>query len=441
MGLLMLLTFFGMGTYRNMPYKIEGDGKYYYQYLVSVVQDHDLDFSNNYRQALYPWMRVPMDNYSLGQRISPVTGLPSNIFSSGPAIMWAPFFLLSFIVGQFLNLLGLGLDLSPWGRFMQYGTMLAGVVYGWLTLKMLYALVQPYASQAATLLALLLLSIATPFLYYAAIESSMSHVYDVFVYTLLLRLILRARSQQYSLSALWPVGLVAGLSVLVRTQNLPSVALIGLWLCIDHYLLTKRPLSWAMIAAGLAFGVGMSPLPLINYTLFGQLWLVPQGAGFMQWANPQIIDMLVSWRNGFFSYHPVYLVALAGFGMFLKQQFGQTNTLRWFWLTVLGVFVVQVYINACVMDWWSGHSYGQRRLLSSLPLFVLGLACGIDWLRAQYAGAYKRWALPATLLICGAWTYLMLIHIFIWNYEEPHNIYTWMLYTAPYKLLDYFGWL
>lgn len=435
----MLLTYFGMGTYRNMPYKIEGDGKYYYQYIVSVWQDHDLDFSNNYRQPLYPWMQVPMDNYSLGQRISPDTGLPSNIFSSGPALMWAPFFLLSLLLGQVLNLLGAGLDLHPWGRFVQYGTMLAGVAYGWLTLRMLYDLMRAVASEAATVLASLLLTFATPFLYYTSIESSMSHVYDVFCYTLLLRLILRARANHYAVRPLLAVGLVAGLCVLVRTQNLPSVALIGLWLCIDHYGLTKRPLSWALIGAGLAFGLAMSPLPYVNYTLFGQVWLVPQGAGFMQWANPQVLDMLISWRNGFFSYHPLLLVALVGFVAWLRGQFRAQTSQRWFWLVVSLVFVVQVYINACVMDWWSGHSFGQRRLVSSLPLFALGLAWAIAWLQERYRRSFERWAIPVGVGICGVWTYLMFIHIFIWNYEEPHNIYAWMLYTAPYKLLDYFG--
>ena len=47
--LFLTLSYFCFGTFKNWPYKIESDGKYYYQYLVSGYYDHDFDFSNNYR--------------------------------------------------------------------------------------------------------------------------------------------------------------------------------------------------------------------------------------------------------------------------------------------------------------------------------------------------------------------------------------------------------
>lgn len=434
---LMLLAYFGMGTYRHLPYKIEGDGKYYYQYLVSGFYDHDFDFSNNYRQTPYPWMATELDNYQLRNEVSPVTHLPKNIFSTGPALLWLPTFLLTYLLAHLLHLVGFDVDLNPWGQFFQYGVMLASVLYGWLTLRLLYQLLRRYFDEKISLWTLLLFTFLTPFFYYAVVESSMSHVYDLFAYALLISLILKSRETSY-VQWLPSVGAAAALCVLARTQNVPTIMIIGAWLFVDYGLITRRWVSLKLLIALLTFIVCLLPLPLMNLYLFGDIWIVPQGAGFMQWANPQLISLLFSWKNGFFSYHPVLLGALVGFGIWLAKPPSDTVGQRWFWVVVLLGFVGQVYVNACVLDWWSGHSFGQRRLISSYPLFVLGLGWVLNYLKTYWRPVFSRWITPISVLLCGMWVYLMLIHIFIWNYEEPHNIFVWMFYTAPTKLLAYF---
>lgn len=30
--------------------------------------------------------------------------------------------------------------------------------------------------------------------------------------------------------------------------------------------------------------------------------------------------------------------------------------------------------------------------------------------------------------------YLTYIHVFLWSYEEPHNIFAWMFYYAPQEI-------
>ncbi|MFN8357235.1 MAG: glycosyltransferase family 39 protein [Spirosomataceae bacterium] len=435
---LMLLAYFGIGTYRHLPYKIEGDGKYYYQYLVSGFYDHDLDFSNNYRQPKYDWMATELDNYQLRDMVNAQTKRPANLFSTGVAILWLPFFLLAFILSHVFHAVGLDIDLNPWGKFFQYTVMLASVVYGWLTLRLWYEIAKHFFDKQLVIIALWLISFLSPFFYYAAVESSMSHVYDVFAYTLLLWCIVRSRQTNYTQYLPW-VAVAAAVSVLVRTQNAPSIALMGVFVWIDYYRITKHWLSARLLITAFVFLLCILPFPLTNLYLFGKPFTVPQGSHFMIWDNPQLLNLLFSWRNGFFSYHPLLLVGFIGYGAWLYQRFQQKDTLRWLWLVMMMAFLGQVYVNACVIDWWAGHSFGQRRLLSSLPLFVLGLCWVID-------AANRRWNLlihtatsPTLLLLCGLGIYLMFIHIFIWNYEEPHNIYTWIFYTAPTKLASYFG--
>ena len=52
MSIYLVVIFFSFGTNRNRSYKIESDGKYHYQYVISLYLDNDIDFTNNYRLGL-----------------------------------------------------------------------------------------------------------------------------------------------------------------------------------------------------------------------------------------------------------------------------------------------------------------------------------------------------------------------------------------------------
>ena len=434
----MALAYFGIGTYRHLPYKIEADGKYYYQYLVSGFYDHDFDFTNNYRQPKYKWMATELDHYLLRDMVNPETHRPVNLFSTGVAILWTPFFVVVYTLANLLSWIGFDIDLNPWSKFFQYGVMLSSLFFAWLTLRMFRDILQQYFDKQVLVISLILVVFLSPFFYYAAIESSMSHIYDVFSYTLLLWLIFKARQENYQ-AGLWKIGMAAALCILVRTQNAPTIALLGLMLWFDYYQVTKRWVSVPLFVALFAFLVSIAPFPLTNLYLFGKLFAVPQGSHFMLWGNPQLLNVWFSWRNGFFSYHPLLLVGLVGYVGWVTQMFRQHHPLRYWWLTLLVAFLVQSYINACVIDWWAGHSFGQRRLLSSLPLFVVGIGNVIAQLRKYSPVVFNKYSLPVSLGLSSLGIYLMLIHIYIWNYEDPHNIYEWMVYTAPVKILTYFG--
>ena len=59
---------------------------------------------------------------------------------------------------------------------------------------------------------------------------------------------------------------------------------------------------------------------------------------------------------------------------------------------MLFTFAIHTYLNAAVLDWWGGHAFGQRRLLSCLPLFALGLAHIADAVLRRGV-AWGRWLL------------------------------------------------
>ena len=114
---------------------------------------------------------------------------------------------------------------------------------------------------------------------------------------------------------------------------------------------------------------------------------------------------------------------------------------RWFLWTLLGSFLVQVWANASTRDWWGGagpegHSFGQRRLLSSLPLFVLGLAFLLEKVRRRSGDRFTRPVLAMAAVTMALGFYLVLIHVFVWSYDEPHDVFRWMFVKIPSRVVE-----
>lgn len=101
----------------------------------------------------------------------------------------------------------------------------------------------------------------------------------------------------------------------------------------------------------------------------GTFLTIPQGGGFMHWTEPRIAEFLFAGYRGLFPWAPIY--ALGFLGLVLPWRCKISPAFRW---SALLVLLAEVYVNACVWDWWAGASYGQRRMVSCLPLVAIGLA-------------------------------------------------------------------
>jgi hypothetical protein len=441
---LLIAHYFAFGGYKNWPYKIEGDGKYFYQYLVSAVYDGDLDFSNQYRTPKYPWMRKEIDYDRFQDVVSPVTGRPANIFWPGSALLWFPFFAVSWSLGTLLNAIGLAVDMNPFGRWFQFGVMVAGPVYAALALVLLGRLIsrRHLASVDSSRLALVLVLFASPLYYYAVFEPSMSHVYDLFAFVLYLLAVLRwvERGRLRDLAAL---SLAGGLLILVRAQNAATVALFSMVL----FFLPARPdqerpsvafLRLRRLAGcALPLILGVLPILALNRYLYGGAFVVRGAGSALDPAHPKLLSVLFSAKNGLFSHHPLLLIGLAGFVWLLASR--PVGVPRWFLWTLLGAFLVQLWVNASTPDWWGGagpegHSFGQRRLLSSLPLFALGLAFLLDKVRPRSGDGFTGPVIAMAAVIVALGFYLTLIYVFVWYDPVPHDVFRWMFVTVPSKI-------
>ncbi len=435
------VLFFATGSYRNWPYKVESDGKYYYHYLVSLAYDHDIDLTNDYARLQPPYMRVGMDPYGFGNRLTE-TGKPLNVWTLGPALLWLPFFGGAYAIGSLLNWFHLAsISLGDgWSLFFQYGVMFAAVVYATLGLWLATRLLRQWFSEGTALGASLLVFWATNLAYYTFQEPSMSHVYDFFVTVLFFYMAVRAqRRGSWQAFVLW--GLTGGLAGLVRTQNLATVALVAGYFGLRAVFSRHEPVSrvagrYLAWAAGVL--VALVPLVWQNQYLYGRAWAIPQGETWMQWTDPNLWDVLFSGRNGLFPHAPVLLLGLAGIVLLAFIRRSERAMILDIVLPLTIAVLAQWYINAAARDWWAGHGFGMRRLISSHLWFAFGLATLWKYAKAALARTGRNGSAAAKVL--GALvsvtfvlisSYFIYLHVNIWDYDSPHDVVYYLTRYPP----------
>ena len=333
------------------PQRVASDGVHYFATLHSVVVDGDLNFDNEYRilgagEAYFQ---------------PTATGRLPNTFSVGPALIWAPAYLLIHGLGY------LGL-FRPTGFGYPYFTAIATVtaVGGLFGVLWLYDLVRRYCEQGAAFAATLLIWLGTFHVWYMVFEPSMSHAFGMASVTGYL-LLCHREPRHYRDYAL--LGLAAGVVVLVRWQNV-------LFLPVGWAVLwaagTKPKWKQFALVSGIAIAFFL-PQMLFWQVIYGRLLVVPQGGAYMAWGSPQLEAVLFSSRHGLLSWSPVLWLGLIGLFALLRKAPVLAASL-------LAALAVTTYVNASVHDWWAGASFGSRRFDGALVAFGLGLAVAIEWL-------------------------------------------------------------
>ncbi len=367
----------------------ELDGYYYYVYLRSLQVDGDLDLTNDYQK----WGNI----FKFGPT---ATGYARNIFGVGPALLWAPFFLLAHVLALIGIQLGFPLSLDGMSRFHQVITFYGSLLFGWLAVLFCYSAARTLFGRAHALWAALAAALAGPLPYYCLTYASYSHAGAAMTTSLLVLLWIRWRDA-WTLRRwiLW--GAVAGLVVLVR----PAMAaflmlplfegLRTIWAAFQpdephpHWRQIRGPLLGAL-AALLVF----SPQLLAWKIIFGSFWQVPQGEGFMRWTDMLWPSTLFSPRNGLFTSAPLMVLALLGLVIAIKSR-------RWL-IPLALVFIGILLTNGAVYDWW-GWGFSARRFTAALPIFVLGLAAGLCAIRRWLAHNPVRsiaWGTALFLFAC-----------------------------------------
>ena len=344
-------------------------------------------------------------------------GNPLSVFSFGIAILMAPFFLLGH-----LSALLFGYQANGYSEPYAAAVIGAASFYLSFSLVLLIRLIEKrFNNIRVALLSIFIIYLGTNLFYYSAFEMGMSHVFNFFIFVVLIYAHVNYRTTNFSRYVLL-VGLISGLILVVKPYNafgllflLPTSAKEWktLWKnCLNHKLAVVGGLAILMsfIALQVSYWHSVSG----KYLLFSYGNL---GEGF-NWENPELYNVLFSVQNGWFIYTPLILFAFAGIGMQLKRK--QLESAK-----ILAIILLAYYVFASWWAWWFGAAFGHRAFVEFYSFLTLPLAYFINSIFQQ-----KKWIKysVAAIVILLVYINIELSYIYqapwdgpYWNWDQLWN--------------------
>lgn len=363
--LLLILIFTVIGVIMSRTaFELKSDGPNYFAYLRSVFFDFDIDFRNeyfNFEKAFWNTYRPKFTK----------TGYYTNVFSVGPAILWAPFYAAAHVFVLLANLNGQTYIPNGFSPPYIFAVNLASLFYSFLGTILTYKTCSTYFSKANSLISALTLFLSSFILYYVVYQPYMSHSVSFFSVTLFIWYWNFTRPDRKPLQ--WCLlGLLAGLMMLVRWQNGIFMIFPAFESLSTYYSLAlkrEHPLFISLVRDNMLFLLcvlaGFFPQMLSWKIIYGGYFTIPQGTGFLRWSTPFISEVLFSSRHGLFSWSPVVYIAAIGWLKFYNRD-------KVMFYAGSAAFLLMLYVNSIVLDWWAGWSFGMRRFDGFILIFAIG---------------------------------------------------------------------
>jgi len=382
---LLLLPF-------SLPRVALSDEVQYYAYLRSIYFDRDLDFRNEYEHFAAQGRRFgdeAVANALLREDAvnpNPATGLLRNVAPVGAAILWAPGFILADLGVLGANLFGAAIPRDGYGQPYIVGVCAMTLLYTLLGLLITHRLARRYTGDLAATVATLTIFLASPLVFYSYIAMPWSHAPGFFLFALFLLIWMRdwGRAHERGWGRWLLLGLIAGLMVITREQ-LGLLLIIPALEALGRYASLLRVKQWRELGRQfgqhlgflLTLGLGLLPQLLAYQILNGRPLPSSTVAGKLDWTSPNWLNTLIDPGRGAFVWSPVLALGLIGLIWLARRDLRLA-------LLLLAGLLAQCYINGAFgTTWHLRGAFGFRRLIECTPIFVLGLAALLEWLRPR----------------------------------------------------------
>jgi hypothetical protein len=364
-----------------------GDATHHFVQLRSIVYDHDLHFTNDYSRIYEVEGELPGLEWIFTE-LTP-TGHVRNYMPVGPAILWAPLYLLLSAALGLGSRLGLTAAPDGFDWVLQLVPGVTGVITSTTAAWLAWRMARRVVDETSALVGVVGVWLGSHALYYALVSPSYSHAPSMLTGAVFFS-VWSATRGHLTVRVIASYGALAGLCALMRWQD--AIFMLVPLVEIVRWQAPLRKCVVAALAAGTSFLVVFSPQMIVWSVLYGQPFAIPQGPSFMQWTSPHPIAVLFSDNHGLFSWAPILVPAVAGL-------FAAVAAPAAWRLPLAVVLVVSWYVNAAVADWWAGEAFGARRFLSLFVLFCVGLALWVGRAPVASRAWFTRVAGVGVLLV------------------------------------------
>lgn len=352
------------------PY-VRGDGNGYYAWLVSPVLDDDVDFTNQYKRgdpAFQAFFWTSDGGLRDGRRTP--TGLLLNHWSVGPALLWAPWFLVAH--GGVLVARALGSSLPADGYSWPYLWLVSigTVIYGCLALWLSGWVARRLGYTRGVNWAIVGIALGSSLPVYQVFLPFHVHALAAFVVAAFVAYGVRHPGMPGVRHwACW--GALAGLMIEVYQIN-GAFLLVPAWVWATT---AARHGAAGALARGVAFVLSaivvLLPQLIGKALLYGHALKTGYRAAEFDYSDTRFWAVLFSPNHGWLLWTPIVIIALVGLTRAARSDARVRPLLgavALFYVTIAG------YIN------WHGQSaFGGRFFVSLTVLLVVGLAAAVDW--------------------------------------------------------------
>ncbi len=365
----VIFSDFNVKIWKTPGRVIQWDVIDYYGYLPAAFIYHDisLKFKDHYtgKKHFVFWAKK--------------TALGSYVFkmTMGLSVMYSPFF---FVANSLAG--PLGYNTGGYSLPYRFAIVMAALFYLALGLIFLSRVLRFYFSEWITGFVVLAIGLGTNLFWYSTFEPGMSHVYSFFLVSVFIFLTIKWYQKPGLWYSVW-IGLVIGLLTLIRPVNLILVLFFILYDLKNlrdvknRWQLFRKKCGKLIVIVALGFLI-LIPQLLYWKTVTGHWLYYSYGNEGFFFLHPQILNVLFSFRKGWFVYTPVMIFAVAGI-YFLFKRYKQL------FLPVLLFLLVYLYVVSSWWSWWYGGSLGQRELIDIYPVMALPLAAMLQWMLSRKA--------------------------------------------------------
>jgi hypothetical protein len=334
----------------------------YYMYLPSTIIYNDA--------TLLKWLPAIDSQYNVigGWQYQTIKEKNGNVifkYLGGVALMELPFFLVGHSVAKITDYPSDGFS-APY----QYALLVSAFFYAFLGLILLGRFLLFYFEDKTVVFTLILLTLATNWVQYVAVDSAMSHVYIFPLYALILLLSKKWHDKPSSKNAFF-IGLTIGLATICRPTEVIMLFIPLLW---HTHTKAAAALKWAQVRLTKShiwvaiLGGILAVLPQIIYwKIASGKFIIDTGSKWV-FLNPYF-RVLFGFEKGWFIYTPVTILFVLGLFLIKKYPFGKS---------IITFCLLNIWIIIAWDDWHYGASYSCRALMQSYPVFALPLAILID---------------------------------------------------------------
>ena len=345
---------------------IRNDVKSYYSYLPAtfIYRDISLSFleaNEDLEKMMWP-VRINENEFLI-------------VTTSGLSFLYSPFFLLGHLYASISEFEPDGYSL-PYRLALQFASifyLLLGLVFMRKTLRMFF-------HDATVAITIISVALGTNLFYYSVYEPGMPHVYCFSLISMIVYQSIKwHKNNSWQNSAI--LGLLFGIVTLIRPTNFLVVFFFVLW----------GIKSWGDFSARFNLLFRRSDLILIMILLFMVVWF-PQllywktmtgnwifysygtkDAGFY-FLNPQIFNILISYKKGWFVYTPIMLIAFIGIFLLIRK-------LKLAFWSISIYIIVTIYILSSWWSWWYGGGFGLRAFVDTYAVMAIPLAAVLETAR------------------------------------------------------------